>query len=274
VGGLCSNPQCRKLTTGPAAADDGIINVGVAAHITAAIAGGPRFDSKLTPEQRRHASNGIWLCQTCTHLVDSDINQYSTELLREWKAKAEDGALSSIGTSAPGHRAFKYTVELDDADRELLRGFALPSVDDLDSVTARVRTAVRQDLEAFRGTPGWPEHPIPLILRMEDRKNANALGIPDVAETLSLRDEIAIVAPPGTGKTTTLLQLAESILSDEEVVAAFVPLGEWSSLSFPKILSARIRAMRENQSIIQRDACHPPSARNVRRQPFQVAAPA
>jgi hypothetical protein len=47
-----------------------------------------------------------------------------------------------------------------------------------------------------------------------------------------------------------------------------------AALSLPKILSARIRAMRENQSIIRRDACHPPSARNVRRQPFQVAAPA
>jgi hypothetical protein len=49
---------------------------------------------------------------------------------------------------------------------------------------------------------------------------------------------------------------------------------EKAMLSFPKILSARIRAMRENQSIIRRDACHPPSAWNVRRQPVQVAAPA
>ena len=33
-------------------------------------------------------------------------------------------------------------------------------------------------------------------------------------------------------------------------------------LSFPKIPSVRIRAMRENQSIIRRDACHPPPVSN------------
>jgi hypothetical protein len=45
-------------------------------------------------------------------------------------------------------------------------------------------------------------------------------------------------------------------------------------LSFPKIPSGRIRAMRENQGIIHRDACDAPSAWDVCRQPVQVAAPA
>jgi hypothetical protein len=45
-------------------------------------------------------------------------------------------------------------------------------------------------------------------------------------------------------------------------------------LSFPKIPSVRIRAMRENQSIIRGDACHPPSGWDVHRQPIQVATPA
>jgi hypothetical protein len=45
-------------------------------------------------------------------------------------------------------------------------------------------------------------------------------------------------------------------------------------LSFPKIPSGRIRALRENQGIIRRDACHAPSAWDVCRQPFQVVAPA
>jgi hypothetical protein len=57
---------------------------------------------------------------------------------------------------------------------------------------------------------------------MEDRTNDNALGPSDVAELLSFRNEIAIVAPPSTGKTTSLLQRAESIVADEETVAAFV----------------------------------------------------
>ncbi len=45
-------------------------------------------------------------------------------------------------------------------------------------------------------------------------------------------------------------------------------------LSFPKIPSGRIRALRENQGIIHRDGCHAPSAWDVCRQPVQVAAPA
>jgi hypothetical protein len=45
-------------------------------------------------------------------------------------------------------------------------------------------------------------------------------------------------------------------------------------LSFPKNLSARIRAMRQNQRIIRRDVCDPPAACDVCRQPVQVEAPA
>ena len=42
-------------------------------------------------------------------------------------------------------------------------------------------------------------------------------------------------------------------------------------LSFPKISSVQIRAMRQNQRIIRRDACDPPFARDVRRRHVQVA---
>jgi hypothetical protein len=45
-------------------------------------------------------------------------------------------------------------------------------------------------------------------------------------------------------------------------------------LSFPKIASGRIRAVRQNQRILRGDACDPPSAWDVCRQPVQVAAPA
>jgi len=52
VGVRCSNPSCRKLTTGPRTESTHIINIGVAAHITAAASGGPRFDSSLSSERR------------------------------------------------------------------------------------------------------------------------------------------------------------------------------------------------------------------------------
>jgi hypothetical protein len=229
VGGLCSNPNCAKLTTGPAAVEDSSVNIGVAAHITAASEDGPRFVRTLTAQERTHASNGIWLCQSCAHLIDTDVGRHPAELLREWKAEAEDFALSSVGKAGPGYPAFIYKVELEDSDRALLSSLALPSEDEINSLTGRLNDAARRDIEGFKGTRGWPQHPIQLTLRMEDRKNDNALGPSDVAELLSLRNETAIVAPPGTGKTTSLLQLAEALVADGETVAAFVPLGEWST---------------------------------------------
>jgi hypothetical protein len=72
VGLRCSNPNCRKLTNGPQTNPTKAINIGVAAHITAASQNGPRFDANMTPEERKSAENGIWLCQNCAKLIDND----------------------------------------------------------------------------------------------------------------------------------------------------------------------------------------------------------
>ena len=59
VGFKCSNPGCRQPTSGPQADPAGAVNIGVAAHVTAASPDGLRYDAALTPEQRRAADNGI-----------------------------------------------------------------------------------------------------------------------------------------------------------------------------------------------------------------------
>jgi len=64
----CSNPDCRQVTAGPQEDTSKVVNLGVAAHITAASPDGPRYDPSLTPEERRSANNAIWLCQTCGKL--------------------------------------------------------------------------------------------------------------------------------------------------------------------------------------------------------------
>jgi len=96
VGVRCSNPSCRKLTTGPRTESTHIINIGVAAHITAAASGGPRFDSSLSSERRESPENGIWLCQNCAKMIDNDPARYSTEFLRAWKADAEASTLAEL----------------------------------------------------------------------------------------------------------------------------------------------------------------------------------
>ncbi|WP_019218433.1 NACHT domain-containing protein [Legionella tunisiensis] len=45
---------------------------------------------------------------------------------------------------------------------------------------------------------------------------------------LQLSQPISIVSPPGTGKTTTLVQLTEKILTAEQNIAVLIQLGEWS----------------------------------------------
>jgi len=92
---MCS--RCNATTTGPQIQTSKALNVGVAAHITAASPEGPRYDNSQTPEQRRHPDNAVWLCQTCAKLLDNDTARFTIETLREWKDKAEGRALASIG---------------------------------------------------------------------------------------------------------------------------------------------------------------------------------
>lgn len=71
--------------------EDKVINIGVAAHITAAAPRGPRYDPALSVKERKSIRNAIWLCQTCAKLIDSDMPEYTVELLRKWKRVAEAG---------------------------------------------------------------------------------------------------------------------------------------------------------------------------------------
>jgi len=92
VGTLCSNPACAAPVFGPSGEPEKSANTGVAAHISAAAPGGPRYDAGLSEAGRKAAGNGIWLCQRCAKLADSDPATYTTALLRMWKSQAEDRA--------------------------------------------------------------------------------------------------------------------------------------------------------------------------------------
>src|SRR5262245_51518332 len=80
----CSNSECGAFTSGPHHDDHRAVNLGVAAHITAAAPGGPRFNPNLSAAQRADISNGIWLCRNCATLIDSDTKRFSEELLVLW----------------------------------------------------------------------------------------------------------------------------------------------------------------------------------------------
>ena len=90
AGHVCSIENCGQSTVGPSAdAPVAISMIGVAAHICAAAPGGPRYDPAMTPAQRSDIGNGIWLCQTCSVIIDRDTSTFTAEGLRAMKRRHE-----------------------------------------------------------------------------------------------------------------------------------------------------------------------------------------
>jgi hypothetical protein len=117
VGNLCSNPDCRALTSGPQENPAKALNIGVGAHITAASVGGPRYDPDLLTEERSGPTNGIWLCQNCAKLVDNDPARFTVELLRQWKSSAESEARTRIGKTAAADVPPSFGLKLNERVR-------------------------------------------------------------------------------------------------------------------------------------------------------------
>ena len=100
AGWRCSNPRCRAFTEGPHSDSGRSFSVGVAAHITAASPGGPRYDPEIKTEIRRGPENGIWLCGTCARQIDIDERRYAIRVLRMWKADSEELVAREVGRPA------------------------------------------------------------------------------------------------------------------------------------------------------------------------------
>jgi len=63
--------------------------IGVAAHITAAAAGGERYDAALSSTERKSASNGIWMCAIHGKWIDDNASVATADKLRSWKRDHE-----------------------------------------------------------------------------------------------------------------------------------------------------------------------------------------
>ena len=110
----CSNPECRKATIGPNVNKNKTTSIGVAAHIKAAAPGGPRYDANMTSEERSDISNGIWLCQSCSKLIDADPNKYTIDLLQEWKRIAEQTSQRAIGSDGTFNVDSIFSIAVED----------------------------------------------------------------------------------------------------------------------------------------------------------------
>jgi tetratricopeptide (TPR) repeat protein len=95
AGYRCSFPGCGAPTVGPSGDGTKSVNLGIAAHITAASEQGPRFDPGMDSTERKTASNGIWMCDRHGRYIDADVSRHTVAMLRRWKTDAE--ALARLG---------------------------------------------------------------------------------------------------------------------------------------------------------------------------------
>ncbi len=109
----CSNPTCKKPTIGPNSDPLKATIIGVAAHITAASPGGPRYDDSFDSIQRSSIENGIWLCNNCATLIDKDADLFPVEVLRKWKIAAENESLHQITHSGQPTDSLSSFLEAD-----------------------------------------------------------------------------------------------------------------------------------------------------------------
>lgn len=244
VGYRCSNPECGRPTVGANAAQDGIITIGVGAHICAASQGGPRYDPVQTTEARRAKDNGIWLCQNCARLIDADPQKFTVQMLTAWKRGAQERAfreLVATGVAIPYEEATRIGLIIT-ADN------ASDGDADFDRLFAKILAAASTDLSAYRRAPIWSSSPVELTLRLYDDANASPFNISKLPLAIEVASEVTIIAPPGTGKTTTMLQLAEHVLTANSIVPLYFRLGDWSAGSSSLLASLHQRSAFKNIS--------------------------
>ena len=205
----CSNPSCQVDTIGSNKDGDGEINRGVAAHICARAPGGSRYDPEQRSEQRKSPENCIWLCQNCAKIVDDDPSTYTVQLLHEWKKDAQNESYRRVASSGVVTQERQAGQESEN------------------NLVIRLHAAAEQDLDVFRRSHQWPDQPIMLGLKVIGREglvDASALG-----KILIKLENLILVSPPGTGKTTTLFQIADGILNHgKSAVPIIIQMGEWS----------------------------------------------
>jgi len=203
AGWLCSFPGCRVFTEGATSDENGRMSVGTASHICAAAPGGPRYDETMTLDERRSVTNGIWMCRNHGTAIDSTDPKFTTELLRAWKKEAET-----------------------ESSKRVLEGTAQPVAEKLQDA-ADLRVAAAADIEVFRRTVRWPASSIELALTIEGVNES--VTTKSLARAVVSLDDLVLVAPPGMGKTTVLLQVAEGLLAEPTGIPIFVSLADWAT---------------------------------------------
>ena len=191
-------------TVGASSDCEGEIMLGEASHICAAAPGGPRYDAGMSEAERRSANNGIWMCKLHGTSIDTHDPKFTVELLLGWKKQAEERS----------HRNVLYNEA------------ARPAKASKGDLAKRLQAAAAADLDVFHRSERWPSTDVTLTVRMAELdKPAQTSAL---ARALRELGDLVLVAPPGMGKTSTLLQVAEGLVAQGET-PLFIPLADWGT---------------------------------------------
>jgi hypothetical protein len=214
---------CGQATSGPQADPRKTINTGVAAHITAASPGGPRYDASLAPSERSSPENGIWLCQSCGKLVDSDPDRYTVPLLRNLKRVAEAKVLASLEN--------RSVVSDERADESSI----VQRLAEIESALNKYLIAHRQycshlpylslNLGSLSKRLEDVYIPTRLSRLSQDSKTAGTNEVMTGELLVELdRHSLLILGPPGAGKSALLRQVALNAWHNPQKLGLHKPL--------------------------------------------------
>lgn len=237
VGWRCSNPDCMRPTVAANEAQDDTLIIADAAHICAASPEGPRYDPTQTPAPRRAKENGIWLCKVCARLVDLDPAKYTVDVLGKWKRGAQERALHEMlapRLPAPSEEAARIEALIGEANRT---GASAA----FSQTFTVLHAAAFADLDAYKRTSSGNASSVELTLTLYGDASVAPFRIGELPLAVEVAPEVTIIAPAGTGKTTTLLQLAHHVLARNAIIPLFFRLGDWSAGSLGLLASVRER---------------------------------
>jgi hypothetical protein len=144
-------------------------------------------------------------------VIDADNAPFTEQTITEWKRNAQRRAWAELVLS------------------RMQPGFGSPfGAEDIAGALSLAADAARARLDTLRRIATWPRHPIPLDLRLTLGDATHSLQPDGLALFLEAVDDAALVAPPGTGKTTTMLQIAAEITERRSSVATVILLAEWA----------------------------------------------
>lgn len=95
--GLCQNPNCRNDLF-RVFADGAMTSIDELAHVIAQSLDGPRGSDQLALNARDEFENIVVLCPSCHTIVDKAPQQFSPELLLDWKRTHQETARRALLT--------------------------------------------------------------------------------------------------------------------------------------------------------------------------------